>query len=98
MLRWPMPAGSPWRNCAPGPTIRPERRRGGIGCPGQYQRRARRMGRGREGFPNSARTNPPDLSALSHLGTLLAKERKLNDGEALLDKAVDRNQDIRAWP
>ena len=56
------------------------------------------MGGGREGFQNSARTNPSDLTALSNLGTLLAKEGKLNDGEALLDKAFDRNQDIRAWP
>jgi hypothetical protein len=42
--------------------------------------------------------NPSDLTALSNLGTLLAKEGKLNDGEALLDEAFDRNKDIRAWP
>ena len=37
---------------------------------------------------------PSDLTALSNLGTLLAKEGKLKEGAALLNKAFDRNQDI----
>jgi hypothetical protein len=37
---------------------------------------------------------PSDLTALSNLGTLLAKEGKLKEGEALLREAFDRNQDI----
>lgn len=37
---------------------------------------------------------PSDLTALSNLGTLLAKEGKLKEGEALLTEAFDRNQDI----
>lgn len=35
-----------------------------------------------------------NLTALSNLGTLLAKQGKLKDGEALLQQAFDRNQDI----
>jgi predicted CXXCH cytochrome family protein len=37
---------------------------------------------------------PSDLTALSNLGTLLAKEGKLKEGATLLNKAFDRNQDI----
>ena len=37
---------------------------------------------------------PSDLTALSNLGTLLAKEGKLKEGEAFLTEAFDRNQDI----
>ena len=37
---------------------------------------------------------PSDLTALSNLGTLLAKEGKLIEGAVLLNKAFDRNQDI----
>jgi hypothetical protein len=37
---------------------------------------------------------PSDLTALSNLGTLLAKEGKLKEGEALLNKAFERNQDV----
>jgi Flp pilus assembly protein TadD len=37
---------------------------------------------------------PSDLTALSNLGTLLAKEGKLREGEALLNKAFERNQDV----
>jgi Flp pilus assembly protein TadD len=37
---------------------------------------------------------PSDLTALSNLGTLLAKEGKLKEGEALLNQAFDHNQDI----
>jgi tetratricopeptide (TPR) repeat protein len=35
-----------------------------------------------------------DLTALSNLGTLLAKEGKLKEAVALLEEAFDRNQDI----
>jgi Flp pilus assembly protein TadD len=38
--------------------------------------------------------DPTDLTALSNLGTLLAKEGKVKEGEALLRKAFDRNQDL----
>jgi Flp pilus assembly protein TadD len=38
--------------------------------------------------------NPSDLTALSNLGTLLAKEGKVKEGEALLNEAFKRNQDI----
>ncbi|HEY1897493.1 MAG TPA: multiheme c-type cytochrome, partial [Terracidiphilus sp.] len=37
---------------------------------------------------------PSDLIALSNLGTLLAKEGKLKEGEVLLNRAFDHNQDI----
>ncbi len=38
--------------------------------------------------------DPADLTALSNLGTLLAKQGKLKEGEALLQEAFDRNQDL----
>jgi predicted CXXCH cytochrome family protein len=38
--------------------------------------------------------DPDDLTALSNLGVLLAKEGKLNDSASLLEKAFDKNQDI----
>jgi predicted CXXCH cytochrome family protein len=38
--------------------------------------------------------DPQDLTALSNLGVLLAKEGKLNDSASMLEKAFDRNQDI----
>jgi predicted CXXCH cytochrome family protein len=38
--------------------------------------------------------DPNDLTALSNLGVLLAKEGKLNLSASMLEKAFDRNQDI----
>lgn len=38
--------------------------------------------------------DPDDLTALSNLGVLLAKEGQLNDSIAMLEKAFDKNQDI----
>ncbi len=37
---------------------------------------------------------PSDLTALSNLGTLLAKEGKFKEGEGFLTEAFDRNEDI----
>lgn len=37
---------------------------------------------------------PDDLTALSNLGVLLAKEGKLNESIAMLQKAFSRNQDL----
>jgi tetratricopeptide (TPR) repeat protein len=38
--------------------------------------------------------DPDDLTALSNLGILMAKQEKLNDSIVLLRKAFDRNQDV----
>ena len=38
--------------------------------------------------------DPADLTALSNLGILLAKQGKLNESESLLQRAFERNQDV----
>ena len=47
-----------------------------------------------QSFRRVLELDPADLTALSNLGTLLAKEGKLNDATALLRKAFDRNNDV----
>jgi predicted CXXCH cytochrome family protein len=45
-------------------------------------------------FKAALSLDPVDLTALSNLGTLLAKQGKLNDAISLLSSAFDRNRDI----
>jgi Flp pilus assembly protein TadD len=47
-------------------------------------------------FRKALRLEPADLTALSNLGTLLAKEGKLKESVVLLREAFDRSQDVPA--
>ena len=47
-----------------------------------------------EAFRGVLAIDPADLTALSNLGILLAKEGKVKEAEALLQQAFERNQDL----
>jgi Flp pilus assembly protein TadD len=52
------------------------------------------MQKAEEEFRRVLEIDPNDLTALSNLGTLLAKEGKLEGSVVFLQKAFERNQDI----
>src|SRR5215469_17070411 len=52
------------------------------------------MRQAEQAFRRVLEVDPHDLTALSNLGILLAKQGKLQEGEALLREGFDRNMDI----